>query len=682
MSEHDFQFYEKDEIPFFLKYIQLQHVLVSNQGNSQLEAFIFLSFYYIQFISGYFSPQLGILNETNSIDKFLSKIEKITRLKNLFRNNESHYKFACYFFILFLLICGIYYILVIFFAQKDTFYDLKLKLINPFTKFYMYIFYNMILDMGMAHFCLKGNVNRIIINANCSFSHDPLFSFSLLITFIYVIIINIATQTFNTDSFYLSTSYFAKVDSQYDIIMIFHSFFYSLLLNEQGFSKYYFLIYNFVLSLFIYKYYFYLHLYFEKSIFLLVAIYHTLLLWCSFLFLIFYIFPVHNLGLIFLITSILVSIYSYTSSLRIDYILIYKTSFNDIKNKYHALYYIKEIIRQINSNDDDEDEERKTLLFGVLEIHKIECPNPECVSKVKTTIYLPKTDEWSLDDKPSIRNKIFLSHFVVSLLNYWLLQNQQFPDMLMNLSLYYLKIIGNVCLSIYTYKQVKKMPMTQMELFSFMRLKFMIRNHLAQKLKAKNKPVYNLDELDSTLYFKYEELSKNFIQEITNDVNFSLTFWNNLKNNVNSINYNEFFLLTEKIRKTKLKITKLFNELFNIYNRANEIFELYLSYIDIINNDYLVKRNLEVIKRKNERQTADLINVNYYNILFGKDTGIIIGSGDKGKEGMIITSNKIISELFGYTQEELKGKYINTLMPKNLSKIIYLKYINHTYQNI
>jgi len=94
MSDNDFKFYDNDEITFFSKYLYIQHLLVSNQGNSQLEAFIFLSCYYIQFISGYFSPQLGILNETNSIDKFLTKIEKIARLKNLFRNNEAHYKFA------------------------------------------------------------------------------------------------------------------------------------------------------------------------------------------------------------------------------------------------------------------------------------------------------------------------------------------------------------------------------------------------------------------------------------------------------------------------------------------------------------------------------------------------------------------------------------------------------------
>ncbi len=667
MSDNEFLLYEKDNIPFFKKYLILQHLLVTNQGNSQLEAFAFLSFYYIQFISGYFSPQLGVLNQTNSIDKFLSKIEKVSRLKNLFRHDYNNYKITCYIFTLIIFISGIYFILITYSVTKQSFYDTKARIVNPFIKFFIYILYNMILDMGIAHFCLKGKVNTIILDDKCSLKEDLFFSFSILITFIYSILMNIVCQIFNVNSFYLSRSYFSKVASQYDMIMLFHSIFYSILLNEHGFSKYFFLIYNLVMSIFIYEYYFYLHLYFEKSVYLLVGIYHSLYAWSSFLFLIFYIFPINNLGLIFLVSSLFVGIYTLISSNNLDFILIYKTPFNKIKNKYHALYFIKEIIRQINTFD--EDEEKKILLIGILEIHKIECPNENCVSKNKKKIYLPKTDEWSLNQNSSIKDKIFLNVFVVSLINYWLQQNEQFPDMLLNLSLYYLKIIGNVCLSIYTYKKAKKLTLSQTEFFSFMRLKFMIRNHLFQNLKAKNKPVYNLYELNSTLYFKYEDLSKKFVQEITNDVNYSLTFWSNLKNNANSINFNEFFILTEKIRTTKLKITKLFNELFNIYNRANEIFELYLSYIDIINNDYLVKRNLEVLKRKNERQTVDLIQVNYYNILFGKDTGIIICSGDKGKEGEILTSNKIISELFSYTQEELKGKCINLLMPKNIAKI-------------
>ena len=49
---------------------------------------------------------------------------------------------------------------------------------------------------------------------------------------------------------------------------------------------------------------------------------------------------------------------------NLDFILIYKTPFNKIKNKYHALYFIKEIIRQINTKEIDYS---KTDEFGLLE---------------------------------------------------------------------------------------------------------------------------------------------------------------------------------------------------------------------------------------------------------------------------------------------------------------------------
>ena len=135
------------------------------------------------------------------------------------------------------------------------------------------------------------------------------------------------------------------------------------------------------------------------------------------------------------------------------------------------------------------------------------------------------------------------------------------------------------------------------EYFTFCRLKIKIRNYLFQRLKVKNKPVYSLDELNYTLYFKYEDLSKQFVQEITNDLNYSLLFWNNLKNTEKSINYNDYFKLTEKIRITKIKISKLFNELFSIYNGINDLFELYSSYIEIVNSDNIIKRNMEIIKK-------------------------------------------------------------------------------------
>jgi hypothetical protein len=287
---------------------------------------------------------------------------------------------------------------------------------------------------------------------------------------------------------------------------------------------------------------------------------------------------------------------SYRITKSLDYKLIYKTPFHKIKNKYYVLYFIKEIIRIINLIDDNE--ERKTLLMGLLEVHKSECTNDKCITKSNQKIYSPKTDEWITTDSNFSNNKLYLNSFIISLLDFWISQNKPYPDILITLSLYNLYVIGNICQSIFVLNKIQLLKMTYNEYFAYFRLKLKIRNYLIQNLKGKNKSVYDLNELNSSLYFQYEELSKKFVQEITNDTNYSLIFWNNLKKSENSINYNEFFKLTELIRKTKLKISKLFQELFNIYNRVNELFDLYLSYIEIVNNDYILKRNLEIVKKK------------------------------------------------------------------------------------
>ena len=121
MVDNEFLLYEKDEITFFKKYMIMSHILVSNQGNSKIEALAFLTCYYFQIISGYFSPQLGILDKSNPIDKFLSNLEKGLRLKNLFTNDLKSYKMACYFLITFILVCGIYFYIVVFFCHKTIF---------------------------------------------------------------------------------------------------------------------------------------------------------------------------------------------------------------------------------------------------------------------------------------------------------------------------------------------------------------------------------------------------------------------------------------------------------------------------------------------------------------------------------------------------------------------------------
>ena len=667
MSEDEIELYEGDELSFFERFIILSDIFVTNQSNSRIEIFFYLCFFYLQLISGFFSPQIGILKMDNSVDKFLSYIEKLTRLKNFFRNNFSQYKIISYCLFFFFIISGIYFIFLIKVTNKQSFFDFKKKIFIYLFKFFIYIAYNMILDLSIVNFCFKGNKNNIILDSSCSFKDNFFTSICYIYSFIYSTIMNFTIQIFHNDSFYLSNSYLSKANCSYDFMMIIHEIIYSFVLNQTYLSKYIFLIYNLFTSIYFFHYFLYVHLFHEKSVFLFSGIFHLLYIWVSILFLIFYIFPIDNIGLVFIYSSLLVIFAGYKVSYYLDYKLIYKTSFFKIKNHYYVLYFIKELVRLINTHD--EDEERKTLLMGILELHKNECNNPSCLTKSNKKIYLPKTDEWSNDEKQLINNKIFLNSFVVVLLNFWLAENNAFPDLLLTLSFYNLTVIENVCQSLYILKKIQRLKLTYNELFCFERLKIKIRNYLIQGLKGKNKPVYSLSELNPSFYFKYDELSKQFIQEITNDLNYSLLFWTNLKNNEDAINYNDFFKLTEKIRFSKLKISKLFNELFIIYNGANEIFELYSLYVETVNNDFITKRKLEFIKKKHDRGTLDLGKINYFSILFGKDTGIIIGSGDKGHEGKILVINKTISDLFGYSKEELKGKLCNIIMPKNIAKI-------------
>ena len=107
----------------------------------------------------------------------------------------------------------------------------------------------------------------------------------------------------------------------------------------------------------------------------------------------------------------------------------------------------------------------------------------------------------------------------------------------------------------------------------------------------------------------------------------------------------------------------IWEELFDLSNGINENFELYLNYIENINDDGVLKRELENFKRKSEN-SAENYQLNFYNILFGKETGIVIINGDQGKEGIIEKVNKEMENIFLYSIDELKGMNISQLMPK------------------
>jgi len=180
-------------------------------------------------------------------------------------------------------------------------------------------------------------------------------------------------------------------------------------------------------------------------------------------------------------------------------------------------------------NNIDSNLEEKAELIGIINMHVIECPNIDCLSKNKDPIYLPSLEEWSDRTKKQFNDKVFLSNFIVLIYNYFIQQSYYSPDLLINLTIYYLQIIGNQCKAIFYFRKIKELKLNLQESFSFTRLNFLIKNALVEKLKSSNEICNSYDDLNTTYYFKYEDLKNKFVREMCNDINFNLEFWKHFK---------------------------------------------------------------------------------------------------------------------------------------------------------
>ena len=648
-------------------------LLVTNQASSQMETYFFFGIFYIQMLSGYFSRHLNLLSiEGSKFDKILNYVEKIFRLKDLFNEHYDQFKVFFYIFSGLLVVSTIYFFVLCSQIKKNTFYGIKHKVLNYIIKGFIYIFFTIILDFSVSNICFEKDPanNPHFANISCDIKDNIPITVISIVIFIYACFVNFFIQFFYIDSLYLSNSPYAKLSCNYEIFLGVNSIIYSILYIESKYlSKGVFLIYNLITSTFFFLFYVKRVIFYKYETNVFGGIFHILYCWTAYLFFALSFFTLKEKSVIYVFSSCIIVLLYFNIKNRLEDSILLTTPYYKILNPFHLLYYIKHIINKINKMDKDPEE--KSLLNGILQMHAIECPNPNCLSKNRNKIYLPMTNEWSDRTKPVINDKVYLLHFIIVIMNYFINQNYYSTEMIINISLYYLEIIGNYCKSLYFFQKVKEMKLSYQERFSFNRLRISISKRLMSKFKQSNDSCTNLEELDITYYFRYADLSQKLFEEMTNDVTYSLDFWRSFKKAQDDpnqvIDFNNVFHLTDKIRLTKEKVERIWKRLFHIYSGVNDLFELYLTYTEQVNDDDLQKRNLEEIKRKNEN-SADFIQQNYYSVLFNKETGIIIANGDKGKEGTIEKVNKEIENIFKYKTEEIKGVNVSQLMPPLLAK--------------
>ena len=675
--------YITEELPLEMKFFVLMDLLITNQVESRIESFVFLGIFYLQILSSFFADQIRVFDTQKSTsDRILNYIEKIVRLKELFHDNYTGAKiFLIVFFILVILIL-IHFFLSVLGVKRASFYSFNETLINYYIKSFIFIAYNIILDFCFSNFCFGSDeYNPNYSNAKCSVKSNLAIIIISILFIILVIVLNIFTQIFYCDSFYLSNSYYSKINCNYDFYWSLNNLINSVLLIQAKYlTREIFLVYHLFISIIFFIYYTHILLYYDKITNIFAGLFHAIYAWTSIFFLIFAYLNFKEKAIIYLLTCIVVCFFYINYKSKIEGEIFLDTPFHKIKNKFYLLTYLKNLIDKINTIE--EFPQDKAFLAGIIQMHSVECPNPNCLIKSNEPIYLPIAMKWSDRTKRYIDDDVFLKNFIIIVMNYFISSHECNPDMYLNLSLYYLKIIGNYCQSIYYYKKVTEMKLSLQEKFTFSRLRIQLSKALIEKLKPSNEQCVALEHLDVSMYYKYDALSQNFVDEISKDVNLSLDFWKTfrgaLKDSNKTIDFNKIFELTDKIRITKRNVEDMWSQLLKIYAGANEFFELYTEYVEQINDDDLKKRELESLKRKNEG-LGDHINSNYYSVLFNRNTGIIIANGDKGSEGIIEECNGEIENIFKYKPSDIKGMNLSHLMPRLFSKD-HSKYIERYFQ--
>ena len=680
----ELQLFLKDELTFREKFYKLMDLLISNQGNFKFETFIFISLYYLQLLSLFYSEQVQVFDPKKSkSDLFLNYIEKIVRIKDLLRNNYKGLKILIYCLLILIILFILYFLFSVINITIQSIYSNNKKYINFFLKIFIFYGYNIILDICFSNFCFGSTENNPNFDEKVECKGKNIIFISIIsgIFILLAFCLHIFFQIYSSDLFFYNCSFYAKMSCNYDYYMDINSLINSCLMIQTYYlTKEIFLLFNVIYSIFMFIYYLKYYFYYDSNINLLAGIFHSLYAWTSIFSIFFAYIDFREKGIIYIISCIIICFCYFNIKNKIEKDIFYNKSPIKIKNIHHLLFFFKNFTDKIIKFDNNS--ENRAFISGVMEVLYDEFPESRAKELIDGEIYLPLENKWRDPKKSRIEDEVFKKYFIVIIVNYFIFNRDNCPDIYLNLSLYYLIVINNYCQSMYYFQKISQLKLSYREEFTYMRLKFKIQKALIQNLKPSDEINVNLENVNISMYYKYDSLSQFFIEEITNDIELSLEFWKTFKKYAKEpnfkINFNKVFKLTDQIQTTKKSIDKMWQDLLKIYNGVNEYFEFYNEYIDQINDDDLKKRDLDSLKRK-KGMNDDHLNNNYYSILFSKDTGIIIADGDIGSEGIIKHCNKKIENIFDYNISDLKEVNVTKLMPK-LFQQQHSKYIERYFR--
>ena len=657
-------FFTPEHVSNKIKFYRYMDTLISHKSDSKTECILLITISYIQLISGFFCKQVNILKDEESPDNYFILLQRVIRIHDLFSDSFQIYTILLYIIFILLIFLSFLFLHRVRQTGKVASYSFYEIIINFFLKIFLYILYQPILDFCLSLLCLEDkNPHFSDESAKCNVDNIFLFIIMILI-FLYTIFLAIFLSLYYNESFLLSNSPMSRVNTNYELYLNINAFIFSIILNfTYSIGNIIFILYNTIMSLVLLNYFLNTRPFYDSTISYLIGFFHMLYAWTALFTLFFYFIRVYQVSIVYITILLILLWMYYNMHQKMNDEITLNKPFHQLSDKFSVLLYIRYIINKyktIETNLAD-----KAKIIGIIFLHKRECPLPDCPSKfLKKKFYLPITDEWSNPNKMEFNDRVYLQNFIIFIYDYFLSKNFFDNDILINLSMYYLQTIGNYCKSMQYHQKTGDNTMNIQERLMHFRAGEQISKALIKTCRPSNEIASNLEYVNFSQFFKYQNLAEKFKVNIIRDVHLCKEFWKllvtkDLKRKI--LDFNEIFELTDKVRLTKQTIDKLWDDIIGTYSGYNELFELYENYVESINDDSLTLRELLKIKNKNYAMEGIF---NYYNILFNNDTCIIICSGDKNKEGTIEKVSSNITDFFVYKEEEVKGINIGALMPK------------------
>ena len=302
--------------------------------------------------------------------------------------------------------------------------------------------------------CFGKEYNINIPSIKCNQSNNKLvFSISLFSTLFFFCLMTII-KIFEQDNFFLSQSPLKCIITSINLYSQLFSLLNSLsqiLINEFHYELFFVwhIINGFILFFYINK----RIIYYNQIIGNLISISYFIKFYAALYFSVFHIVSMDHKGLIFIISSILISYILFMISKNLKEKIIKTIPFNELKNKYNILFYLQFLVQLVEKIDD---ESTKALLSGIIQLHLKECVSKDCVIKSKKKLYLPLNDKWSESNERYKMDEAFLKHFIISNISYFIKNNYEYPELYINISYYYLFEIGNVCMCLFYLEKLQK----------------------------------------------------------------------------------------------------------------------------------------------------------------------------------------------------------------------------------